>query len=219
MDKDALYQPGKAVIASDTNRDYRQDSIVDCDKAGRRPSGRAKARRTQTSKAVNGQSCCPFKFVIGWDEKGYYLIQTAGNHKHVGHPKTDPEKTSIATRLLSKEEHAALHHQAVACAGAGVGRNYIYSKLGKYINRATIAYIQSKEVSFTTPIKGKGSSSLPINDVEQLIDFLKKERKFLVRSFGMCQFRRRFSFIPERVLLAIKVVLVDGDPQQRGELE
>jgi hypothetical protein len=100
------YQPGKAVIASDTNRDYRQDSIVDCDKAGRRPSGRAKARRTRTSKAHNGQSCCPFKFVIDWDEKGYYLIQTSGNHRHVGHPKTD--KISIATRLL-KEEKEELH--------------------------------------------------------------------------------------------------------------
>jgi hypothetical protein len=170
------YQPVKGGTACDTNCDYRQDSIVDSDKAGRRPSGRAKARRSQTSKAVNGQSCCPFKFVIGWDEKGYYLLQSAGNHRHVGHPKTDPEKTSIATRLLSEEEKEALHHQAEACAGSGVGRNYIYSKLGRFIDRARVAYIQSKEISFSTPIKGKGSS-LPINDVEQLIEYLKSEPK------------------------------------------
>ena len=34
-----------------------------------------------------------------------------------------------------------MHHLAMSCVGTGVGRNYIYSKLGRFLSKTKIAYL------------------------------------------------------------------------------
>jgi hypothetical protein len=45
---------------------------------------------------------------------------------------------------ISENEKDILQSMLAACIGSTVGRNYIFSKLGKYINLAQIAYFTSK---------------------------------------------------------------------------
>jgi hypothetical protein len=59
--------------------------LADVPQAMQRPNVHKPQRQSMVKVAG-----CPFKFLIGWDKNGYYLIQTAGNHRHdVGHPITD----------------------------------------------------------------------------------------------------------------------------------
>ena len=146
---------------------FRQDYIVDSDKKGRRVNGRSAARRSTTKRAVTKQQICKFKFHVGWDSKGFFLNQIAGTPFHSSHPKVDPSSIPIPTRLIPEDEKNNLAALADSCVGSGVGRNFLHSKLGRYVSRAKVAYIQdSRHASFT----GK---TLPKDDVEDLLDFFR----------------------------------------------
>jgi hypothetical protein len=47
---------------------------------------------------------CKLRFQIGWDEKGYFLNQVAGNPNHPLHPRVDSSKIPTLTRLIPEEE-------------------------------------------------------------------------------------------------------------------
>jgi hypothetical protein len=51
-----------------------------------------------------------------------------------------------------------------ACIGPGVGRNYVFSKLGKYITRAQIAYFTSEPSS---PL----ADGLQKSDTDSLLEY------------------------------------------------
>ena len=121
---------------------FRKDYIVNSDKKGRRPNGRSGPRRCTTRRPVDKNSICQFKFLIAWDATGYYVNQTAGNSRYTSHPKIDPSKVSIPTRLIPDEEKENLVALAQSCVGSGVGRNFFHSKLGHYISCAKVAYFQ-----------------------------------------------------------------------------
>jgi hypothetical protein len=59
---------------------FREDSLVNSDKKGRRANGRASSRRLSTKRALDPNKICKFRFQIGWDGKGYFLNQVAGKH-------------------------------------------------------------------------------------------------------------------------------------------
>ena len=146
---------------------FREDFIVNSKNRGSRPNGRDAARRCSTKLALSRDKICKFKFQISWDEKGYFLKQTSGNPNHEFHPKIDPSNIPIPTRLIPENEKANLVALAESCVGAGVGRNFIHSKLGRYITRAKVAYLQENyNVDFT-------GQNLPQNDIEKLLEFFK----------------------------------------------
>jgi hypothetical protein len=47
-------------------------------------------------------------------------------------------------QLFPEKEKEILHSMLDACIGSAVGRNYVFSKLGRYIAKAQIAYFTSK---------------------------------------------------------------------------
>ena len=147
---------------------FRQDYIVNSDKKGRRVNGRSAARRSTTKRAISKEQICKFKFHIGWDSKGFFLNQIAGTPYHSSHPKVDPSTIPIPSRLIPEQEKDNLVALADSCVGSGVGRNFLHSKLGRYVSRAKVAYIQeSRHASF-------GGKSLPKDDVEDLLDFFRE---------------------------------------------
>ena len=64
-------------------------------------------------------------------------------------------------------------HLYNAHAGAGVGRNYLYSKLGKFLPKASIRYIQDPEFP---QFDENDPRRLPANDVEGLLQFFKNAK-------------------------------------------
>ena len=144
---------------------FRQDHLVGSDKKGRRANGRKASRRCSTKRAIDKNNICKFKFQISLDSKGFLLNQVSGTVYHTSHPKVDPASVPIPTRLIPEDERKNLIALADSCVGAGVGRNFLHSKLGKYVTRAKIAYVQENHnVTFS----GK---SVPRNDVDELLKF------------------------------------------------
>eukprot|EP00957_Ditylum_brightwellii_P061117 4637761-Ditylum_brightwellii.AAC.1 len=65
------------------------------------------------------------------------------------------------------EERESLIALADACIGSGVGRNFLYIKLGKYISNAKVAYIQKLSPKESLHLSLKNS------DIDELLYFVK----------------------------------------------
>lgn len=97
-----------------------------------------------------------------------HIGQKLGRPYHQGHPKVEASSIPISPSLLPEEEKETMGHFAASCCGSGVGRNYLFSKLGKYMLTASVRN-HSKIIHNGQPEEGKTQQ-------EQLIDyFLKTE--------------------------------------------
>jgi len=154
--------------SNSTSPQYRTDSIVNSDKAGRRKNGRSLARRTSTKRALELDECCHFSFQqVGWDQYGFYLNPRADNATHSFHPRVDTSKLPLPSALIPPEKRHNLQALAEACVGSGVGRNFMHSKLGRHISRAKIAYIQKQTIL-------DDKHNLPASDIGGLLDFFRE---------------------------------------------
>ena len=120
------------------------------DKGGRRAQGRSLSRRTRTTQALTCGQLCPFAFTVKWDFFGFYITLArlgSGCPHHENHLKGDLSKLAMPMQLIPEKEKEILRSMSNACIGAAVGRNYVFSKLGKYITKAQIAYFTSEPSS------------------------------------------------------------------------
>ena len=152
---------------------YRHDSLINCDKGGRRQNGRSLPRRTRTSRPSSNDTLCPFRFRVQWNEYGFFinLNQGSGCAMHNFHYKVDSLHIPFPTRLIPQSEKDTLAEMAEACAWSGVGRNYLSSKLGRHIAKSKIAYLQNQEPPLSLA-KGSSTNSSSNSDVDSLLDFL-----------------------------------------------
>ena len=165
------YRPNKKATSSDP--DYRLDSMVNSDKAGRREQGKSKSRRTSTKLCLPGEVTCKFRIVVAWDEIGFYLVQQNGCPYHNGHPKFAHQHLAIPTRLIPKKEQEVMANLAQSCIGAVACRNYAVSRMGKFLPKASVQFLQNTP----TPNFGEdGTRQLPSNDVESLLNFFAAEK-------------------------------------------
>jgi hypothetical protein len=125
----------------------RQDDCINMDKGGRRAEGRSQSKRTRTTQAITTDDICPFRFTVKWDYLGFYITVEKihfGCPNHKNHLQGDLSKLALPMQLIPEKEKEILRSMADACIGAAVGRNYLFSKLGKYITKANIAYFTSE---------------------------------------------------------------------------
>jgi len=83
--------------------------------------------------------------VSGFDERGFFLRCGFGCGSHQGHPP--PLENSLATTrkaLLDPSEIESLKCLGGAQANAGVGRNFLFNKTGKFISTSQVRYIYSQ---------------------------------------------------------------------------
>jgi hypothetical protein len=78
----------------------------------------------------------------------------------------DPKNLTLPRRLLPEDEEEHLKAMTQACIGAAVGRNYIFSKLGKYITKSQIVYLNTPK-----PPTGEMAGGLQKSDTDELLDF------------------------------------------------
>eukprot|EP00957_Ditylum_brightwellii_P033724 2555926-Ditylum_brightwellii.AAC.1 len=60
-----MYKAPKNDKRSDS---YQTESLINCNKQGRRDDGQAKAKKNNTPMSLVKGQCCPFKVVAEWDE-------------------------------------------------------------------------------------------------------------------------------------------------------
>jgi hypothetical protein len=183
--KSRVYQVNKSYIeSSQAKGPFRQDALINCDKGGRRENGRSMKRRTTTGRALCPDKKCPFKIMIRWDNFGFYinLFRASGCPSHKNHPKINPEDLPFPSKLVPKEEQENLRHLANSCAWSGVGRNYICSKLGKFVSRAKISYLQDHTPSKLLEPRATNS------DVDSLIEFFESSKEISYQVLWDVQF-------------------------------
>ncbi len=66
---------------------------------------------------------------------------------HVNHLYCDLDKLTLSMNLLREKKKEQLWDMTNAATRHGVGRNYIFSKLGRYIMKAQLAYFHSEPLS------------------------------------------------------------------------
>ena len=137
------------------------------DKGGRRHDGRSLSKRTRTMQALASHHICHFGFTVRWDLFGYYIAASragSGCPNHANHPKGDLSTLPLPMCLVPAIEKEILQSMADACIGAAVGRNYIFSKLGKFITKAQIAFYTSEP---SRPL----ADGLEKSDTDSLLEF------------------------------------------------
>jgi hypothetical protein len=150
---------------------FCQDSFINSDKKGQRvDGGRKKSRKTVISQSLTKGDCCPFHIEIKWDARGFYIAAGSGSPYHKFHPRLDSQDISLPSKLIPEQEKETLIALADACVGAGVGQNYIHSKLGKYLSRSKIVYLQKS--SPTSPLH----PHLQKSDIDKLLDFFQQSK-------------------------------------------
>jgi hypothetical protein len=147
----------------------RQDDRINMDKGDRQTEGRSQSKRTRTTQALTSDKLCPFKVTAKWDFFGFYRYITVekkcfGCPNYKNHTKGDLSRCSLPMQLTFEMEKEILRSMWDACIGAVVGQNYVFSKLGKYIRKAQIAYFTSKP---SYPL----AEGLKKSDSDSLLDF------------------------------------------------
>ena len=126
---------------------YRADSLINDRALGFRENGRSLSRRTRTTQALSRDNICPFRFVVKWDDQGFYIPvgRCNGCPNHCNHISAGLNKRTIPLKLVPQEEKENLCDMFDASFGEAVGRNYVFSKLGRFITKSQIAYLNSPE--------------------------------------------------------------------------
>ena len=150
---------------------YREDSLINNRSRGSRENGRSLIRRTRTTQAHCHNDICPFRFVVKWDEQGFYIpvARCNGCPHHRNHISDGLNKRTIPLKLVPQEEKDNLHDMFDASFGEAVGRNYVFSKLGRFITKSQIAYLNSPE----NPDLVEG---LRNSDVDNMISFFEQAK-------------------------------------------
>jgi hypothetical protein len=126
---------------------YCEDSLINNRSQGSRENGRPLIRRTRTTQALCHDDICPFCFVVKWDEQGFYIpvARCNGCPNHRNHISEGLNKCTIPLKLVPQEEKDNLRDMFDASFGKAVGINFAYSKLGRFITKSQIAYLNSPE--------------------------------------------------------------------------
>jgi hypothetical protein len=125
------------------------------------------SKRTRTAQALTQGDRCPFAFAVKWDLFGFcitVLTSVTGCPNHENHLKGDLSKFSRPMRLIPDKEEEILQSMAGACIGAALGRNYVFSRNGKFITKAQIAY-------FTSEPSHPLADGLEKSDTDSLLEF------------------------------------------------
>lgn len=135
------YQGTKQHQHSPSKQDYRSESLHSDRNNSRGLTGKRMPRKTRTTRALDNDSLCPFRFTIGVDDIGFYLVGGNGCSQHRHHPKISKDEYAIPTRLICAEEKDILVSVGSAKANDGVGRNIHFSRCGYVIPRSQVRYI------------------------------------------------------------------------------
>jgi MULE transposase domain len=166
LDRKYQERPGRKKKADP----FREDYMIDSATRGKREDGRSKSRRTRTTKSLpDAPHVCHFGFRIKWDSLGFYIpIAThSGCPNHVNHLSDGLDRLTLPLKLIPEREKETLQDMCQAAIGNAVSRNYIFSKTGKFITKAQLAY-------FNSPPPMPLVDGLKSSDTDEMLSFFEQ---------------------------------------------
>ena len=137
---DSRYQK---LIVDDKNP-LRGTSLVN-NRKNNRSGGKQKSKRTK--QFHDHEKVCKFGFLLKWDEFGFYieLARRAGNADHEGHGQIlEKQAVPVPLRFLTSQEKDNARSIMNATCNRSAGRNFLYNRFGKYLNRMKMAYVDTQ---------------------------------------------------------------------------
>ena len=100
------------------------------------------ARRSRTCRPTDHSECCPFFFLIAFDESGFYVRNGYGCSNRVGNPKISSDKNNYKVWLLTPD-HEKLIAKSVIDANAckGFVWNIICNRTGQTVSLNACHYL------------------------------------------------------------------------------
>jgi hypothetical protein len=154
----------KSFCGDAENGTYRMSSL-NADYKNRRKNGKKLDRRTSTSKPIlqHGETTCKWKLLFSCDAQGFFLRCGLGCGSHHGHsPPLENSLASTRKSLLQHSEVETMKYLGGAHANAGVGRNFLFNKTGKFISTSQARYLYSDPWKLPRPTDG----ARPLDDVD-----------------------------------------------------
>ena len=78
---------------------------------------------------------CKFGFLVGHDDKGFYLVPNMGTSHHNNHSRLNEEDIPYPARLLNHETLKVLENLTKSNANLGVAVNFTYQATGHMLSR------------------------------------------------------------------------------------
>ena len=149
--------------------DYRNKSYH-CDKKNSRgKEGIHMSRRSNPSRSLSKDSKCSCFFLIGVDNKSFFVVNGLGKKMHSNHIKLTQECISIPARLLKGEEKSLIKDMYVANVTDGTISNVIFEKTGQMLSRQNMKYVTELCDTLKKRSVGKKKST-----ADKMIEFIKE---------------------------------------------
>lgn len=148
-----------------TKTPYRGTTLVNNDKGNRRNDGKKMPRKIKTKDQTQK---CPFTFTVSWDSFGFHVVLSrySGNPCHSFHPKPIADiPTHIPVRFLTDQQKESTRSVMTSGSNKALGRNYLFTTTGKYLNNVKLAYLDRKEKA-----KDGSKGSETMDDIEKMLD-------------------------------------------------
>ena len=156
----SCFRPQSTISHDPAN--HRRTSLV-ADHANSRRDGKSLPRRRSVR---SRDGTCKFGFSVKWDAHGFYITlkYSCGNSEHTQHAQiAEPQLIPMPSALMTKEEKESTCHVAKSSSTSS-GRNYVFSRYGKFLSRLKVAYLLSK---------GQSKSSAT-DDIARMLDNFEK---------------------------------------------
>ena len=145
-----------------------------------RKDGKVMHRKTRTTRSLDSESQCGFRFMVRVAEIGFYLADGTGCAYHLHHPKVNASDHAFPTRFINAGEKDILVSVGSANANDGVCRNVHFSRFGYAIASSQNRYVSGFQRNLNNADSGQRGYGSGESTVDSLLKSLKQ------KGYGHC---------------------------------
>jgi MULE transposase domain len=170
-----MYSGTKQLQHSPSKQQYRTETLHADRNNSRGKTGKVMPRKTRTTRSLDSDSQCGFRFTVRVDENGFYLVGGTGCAHHSHHPKVNDSDHAVPTRFINVGEKDILVSVGCANANDGVGRNVHFSRCGYAIPRSQVRYMSGFQRNPNNAGSGQRGRDSGESSVDSLLKSLKQK--------------------------------------------
>ena len=152
------------------DKEYRRTNMINDRSLSRGIQGLKQAKRRSHERPTSDP--CQFHFVVGYNDKGYHIINGRGCNHHNNHFKSNHTKGHNSTKFIAKKVTQCVQYMNDGYSNNGVIRNVVYKATGRILSYHNITYL-CKKLKQDTPEHNELLIE-SLSSVDQMIDFFKK---------------------------------------------
>ena len=151
---------------------FRKVTYNNNGKNSRGKLGRTYSRKNTTMRPLSKGKRCKFGFLVGHDDKGFYLVPNMGTSHHNNHSRLNEEDIPYPARLLNHETLKVLENLTKSNANLGVAVNFTYQATGHMLSRQNIYWLAGLCNNLN-----QSNGMVSMDSTEKMVHYL-KENKF-----------------------------------------